>query len=154
MRCPYCQTDNDRVTDTRTTEDGFVVRRKRVCGTCHRKFTTLEKLEESTVRVVKRDQTREPFDREKLRRGIERSCSKRPISSQQIETLVQEIETEVHSGLALEVPTARIGEIVMKYLAQTDEVAYIRFASVYHEFEDSRDFFNAIEQFRSADSSL
>jgi len=154
MRCPFCHLDNDRVIDTRTTEDGFVVRRKRVCGSCHRKFMTLERLEEASVRVVKSDQTREPFDREKIRRGIERACSKRPISSQQIESLVQEIESEVYSSFELEVPTARIGEIVMKFLAQTDEVAYIRFVSVYREFEDVRDFFNAIETFRSADTSI
>jgi transcriptional repressor NrdR len=154
MRCPFCHLDNDRVIDTRATEDGYVVRRKRVCGTCHRKFTTLERLEDSTVRVVKRDQTREPFDREKIRRGIERACSKRPISSEQIESLVQDIETEVHAKFELEVPTSRIGEIVMRHLARTDEVAYIRFASVYREFEDARDFFNAIEAFRPADTSI
>jgi transcriptional repressor NrdR len=150
MRCPFCHVDNDRVIDTRATEDGYVVRRKRVCGSCHRKFMTLERLEEASVRVVKRDQTREPLDREKIRRGIERACSKRPISSQQIESLVQEIETEIHAGYDLEVPTTRIGEIVMRALARTDEVAYIRFASVYREFEDARDFFNAIETFRPA----
>jgi transcriptional repressor NrdR len=154
MRCPFCHLDNDRVIDTRATEDGYVIRRKRVCGSCHRKFTTLERLEEASIRVVKRDQTREPFDREKIRRGIERACSKRPISSQQIETLVQDIEAEVYAGFELEVPTTRIGEIVMRHLARTDEVAYIRFASVYREFEDARDFFNAIEKFRPADSSL
>lgn len=114
---------------------------------------TLERLEEASVRVVKRDQTREPLDREKIRRGIERACSKRPISSQQIETLVQEIETEIYASYDLEVPTTRIGEIVMRNLARTDEVAYIRFASVYREFEDARDFFNAIETFRPAGSS-
>lgn len=154
MRCPFCHLDNDRVIDTRAAEDGYVVRRKRVCGSCHRKFTTLERLEEASIRVVKRDQTREPFDREKIRRGIERACSKRPISSQQIEAIVQDIEIEVYSGFELEVPTSRIGEIVMRQLARTDEVAYIRFASVYREFEDARDFFNAIEAFRPADTSL
>ena len=154
MRCPFCHLDNDRVIDTRAAEDGYVVRRKRVCGSCHRKFTTLEKLEEASVRVVKRDQTREPLDREKIRRGIERACSKRPISSQQIETLVQDIETEIYAGFDLEVPTSRIGEIVMQHLARTDEVAYIRFASVYREFEDAKDFFNAMETFRPADSSF
>jgi transcriptional repressor NrdR len=151
MRCPFCHVDNDRVIDTRATEDGYVVRRKRACGSCHRKFMTLERLEEASVRVVKRDQTREPLDREKIRRGIERACSKRPISSQQIETLVQRIETEIYSSYDLEVPTTRIGEIVMTHLARTDEVAYIRFASVYREFEDARDFFNAIEKFRTVD---
>ncbi len=148
MRCPYCHVDNDRVIDTRAAEEGYVIRRRRVCGSCHRKFTTLERLEEVTIRVVKRDQTREPFDREKIRRGIERACSKRPISSQQIERLVQSIEADVYSMHDLEVDTTRIGEIVMKHLAGADEVAYIRFASVYREFEDAHDFFNAIEAFR------
>ncbi len=152
MRCPYCHHDNDRVIDTRAMEDGFVVRRKRVCGSCHRRFTTLEKLDEANIRVVKRDQSRVPFDREKIRRGIERACSKRPISSQRIELLVQEIEGEIHTQADLEISTAQIGEIVMKHLAKTDDVAYIRFASVYREFNDVRDFFNEIEAFRHADT--
>ncbi len=152
MRCPFCHLDNDRVIDTRATDEGYVIRRKRVCSSCHQKFLTQERLEKDSVRVVKRDQTREPFSREKIRRGIERACSKRPISSQQIEILVQDIETEVYNAFELEVPTSQIGEIVMRQLARTDEVAYIRFASVYREFEDARDFFNAIEAFRAADT--
>jgi len=146
--------DNDRVIDTRTTEEGYVIRRKRVCGSCNQKFVTLEQLEVTSVRVSKRDETREPFDREKVRRGIERACSKRPISTQKIETVVQEIENEVNSLMTSEVSTAQIGEIVMKQLAQLDEVAYVRFCSVYHEFEDVRDFFKAIETFRAADTPI
>ncbi len=148
MRCPFCHVDNDRVVDTRATEDGYVIRRKRVCGSCQRKFITLERLEEASIRVVKRDQSREPLDREKIRRGIERACSKRPVSSPQIEALVQEIESEIYSIYLLEVPAAQIGEIVMRHLAQTDEVAYVRFASVYREFENVSDFISAIEPFR------
>jgi transcriptional repressor NrdR len=147
MRCPFCHADNDRVVDTRAAEDGYVIRRKRVCGSCQRKFMTLERLEETSIRVVKRDQTREPLDREKIRRGIERACSKRPVSSQQIEQLVQEIESEIYSIYLLEVSTEQIGEIVMRHLARTDDVAYIRFASVYREFGNLSDFINLIEPF-------
>jgi transcriptional repressor NrdR len=149
MRCPYCHVDNDRVVDTRATEDGYVIRRKRVCGSCQRKFITLERLEEASIRVVKRDQSREPLDREKIRRGIERACSKRPVSSSQIEMLVQEIETEIYSIYLLELAAAQIGEIVMRHLAKTDDVAYVRFASVYREFDNVSDFISAIEPFRS-----
>lgn len=140
MRCPFCHADNDRVVDTRATEEGYVIRRKRVCGACHRKFMTLERLEETSIRVVKRDQTREPLDREKIRRGIERACSKRPVSGPEIEMLVQEIESEIYSSYLLEVSTEQIGEIVMRQLASTDDVAYIRFASVYRDFGEARDF--------------
>jgi len=148
MRCPFCHADNDRVVDTRAAEDGYVIRRKRVCGTCQRKFITLERLEEAFIRVVKRDQTREPLDREKIRRGIERACSKRPVSSQEIENLVLEIESEIYSSYLLEVSTAQIGEIVMFQLAKADDVAYIRFASVYREFDNVSDFINVIEPLR------
>jgi len=149
MRCPFCHADNDRVVDTRAAEDGYVIRRKRICGSCQRKFITLERLEEASIRVVKRDQTREPLDREKIRRGIERACSKRPVSSQQIEQIVQDIEQEIYSIYLLEVSTEQIGEIVMRNLAKTDDVAYIRFASVYREFDNVSDFINVIEPFRS-----
>lgn len=148
MRCPFCHLDNDRVVDTRAAEEGYVIRRKRVCGSCQRKFTTLERLEEASIRVVKRDQSREPLDREKIRRGIERACSKRPVSSARVELLVQEIEAEIYSIYVLEVPAEQIGEIVMRHLAKTDEVAYVRFASVYREFENVSDFINVIEPFR------
>jgi len=149
MRCPFCHADNDRVVDTRAAEDGYVIRRKRICGSCQRKFITLERLEEACIRVVKRDLTREPLDREKIRRGIERACSKRPVSSQQIEQIVQDIEQEIYSIYLLEVSTEQIGEIVMRNLAKTDDVAYIRFASVYREFDNVSDFINVIEPFRS-----
>lgn len=146
MRCPYCHLDNDRVLDTRAAEGGYVIRRKRVCSSCQRRFTTLEKLEQLNVRVVKREETREPFDREKIRRGIERACSKRPITSDRIERTVQEIEADIHTSFDSEVPAAQIGEIVMKHLAQLDEVAYIRFVSVYRDFDDAQDFVRAISK--------
>lgn len=152
MRCPFCHADHDRVVDTRSIEDGYVVRRRRVCGACQRKFITLERLEEAFIRVVKRDQTREPLDREKIRRGIERACSKRPVSSQQIENLVQEIESEIYAIYLLEVSSEQIGEIVMRHLAKADDVAYVRFASVYQEFENISDFINVIEPLQPSNS--
>lgn len=146
MRCPYCHVDNDRVLETRAAEGGYMVRRKRVCQSCQRRFTTLEKIEQLSIRVVKRDQTREPLDREKIRRGIERACSKRPISSSRIERVVQEVEGEIYSSSDTEVTTSQIGEFVMRHLARLDEVAYIRFASVYREFDDAQDFVRAISK--------
>ncbi len=144
MRCPYCHVDNDRVLDTRAAEGGYMVRRRRVCNNCQRRFATLEKIEQLSIRVVKRDETREPLDREKIRRGIERACSKRQITSEVIERVVQDIEAEIYASYDSEVPARFVGKIVMEHLAKLDEVAYIRFASVYHEFDDAQDFVRAI----------
>ncbi len=146
MRCPYCHVDNDRVLDTRAADGGYMVRRKRICQSCHRRFATLEKIEQLSIRVVKRDQTREPLDREKIRRGIERACSKRPISSSRMERVVQDVEGEIYSNCDNEVTTSQIGEFVMRHLARLDEVAYIRFASVYREFDNTQDFVQAISK--------
>lgn len=144
MRCPYCHEDNDRVVDTRAAEGGYVVRRKRVCSSCNRRFATAEKIEKLSVRLVKTDQTREPLDREKIRRGIERACSKRPISSNQIEQTVQDIEADIYATFDSEVTSSQVGDIVLNHLAKLDEVAYIRFASVYREFDGAQDFIRAI----------
>ncbi|MCG8649357.1 MAG: transcriptional regulator NrdR, partial [Pirellulales bacterium] len=144
MRCPYCHVDNDRVLDTRAAEGGYMVRRKRICSSCQRRFATTEKIEKLSVRVVKTDQTRQPLDREKIRRGIERACSKRPIESDTIERVVQEIEADIYATFDSEVTSAQVGDIVMRHLAKLDEVAYIRFASVYREFDDAQDFVRAI----------
>lgn len=144
MRCPYCHLDNDRVLDTRSAEGGYTVRRKRVCNSCQRRFATAEKIEKLSVRLVKSDQTREPLDREKIRRGIERACSKRPIPSSTIERVVQDIEADIYAQFDSEVSSSQVGDIVMKHLAKLDEVAYIRFASVYREFDDAQDFIRAI----------
>ncbi len=144
MRCPYCHVDNDRVLDTRAAEGGYMVRRKRTCNSCQRRFSTTEKIEKLSVRVVKSDQTREPLDREKIRRGIERACSKRSIPSATIERVVQDIETDIYTDYESEVTSAQVGDIVMRHLTHLDEVAYIRFASVYREFDDAQDFIQAI----------
>ena len=144
MRCPYCHVDNDRVLDTRAAEGGYMVRRKRICNSCQRRFATTEKIEKLSVRVVKSDQTREPLDREKIRRGIERACSKRSIPSATIERVVQDIETDIYRHYESEVTSAQVGDIVMQHLTDLDQVAYIRFASVYREFDDAQDFIQAI----------
>ncbi len=144
MRCPYCHVDNDRVLDTRAAEGGYMVRRKRICNSCQRRFATTEKIEKLSVRVVKSDQTREPLDREKIRRGIERACSKRSIPSATIERVVQDIETDIYTNYESEVTSAQVGDIVMQHLTGLDQVAYIRFASVYREFDGAQDFIQAI----------
>ncbi|TWT70350.1 transcriptional regulator NrdR [Crateriforma conspicua] len=146
MRCPFCHVDNDRVVDTRSVDDGYQVRRKRVCSNCHRRFVTLETMQQLGVRVVKREQTREPFDREKIRRGIERACSKRPITSSRIEKCVQGIEADIYASFDSEIPAEKIGDIVLAHLADLDPVAFIRFASVYREFDDADDFLQAISE--------
>ena len=144
MRCPFCHLDEDRVLDTRTAEGGYMIRRKRVCTNCNRRFGTVEKIEQLTLRVVKRDETREPLDREKIRRGIERACSKRSVPSDKIEQAVQSIESQIYNDYETEIPAKDVGKIVMEHLVKLDEVAYIRFASVYQEFHTADDFIREV----------
>ncbi len=144
MRCPFCHSDNDKVLDSRSAEAGYRVRRKRVCQECGRRFVTMEHIEALNVRVVKSDETREPFDREKIRRGIERACSKRSVASETIEATVQQIEAAIYAEFDFEIPAQKIGEVVLRFLADVDEVAYIRFASVYREFSGATDFLRII----------
>ncbi|MEO1528739.1 MAG: transcriptional regulator NrdR [Planctomycetota bacterium] len=144
MRCPFCHVDADRVMDTRAAEGGYLIRRRRICSNCNRRFVTVEKIEQLTLRIVKRHETREPFDREKIRVGIERACSKRPITSERIEQLVQSIEAEIYNDYETEIPARDVGQIVMQHLAKLDEVAYIRFASVYQEFHSAEDFIREV----------
>ena len=140
MKCPYCQCDNDRVMDTRSGEEGYVVRRRRMCCNCNKRFTTYERVESISIRVKKRDGSRVPFDREKLRRGLDRACWKRPITDAQISSLIAEVETEIDTMFTTEVESQFIGEIVMGLLRKLDQVAYVRFASVYLHFQDAQDF--------------
>jgi len=140
MRCPYCDADNDRVLDSRASEDGRSIRRRRICNHCHRRFTTYERVEESTIAVIKKGSVREPFSREKISRGLERACWKRPISAEQIRKIVSMVEAEIYQEYEDEVPSEAIGEIVMRHLVELDQVAYVRFASVYREFKDLNDF--------------
>ena len=148
MRCPFCKVDNDKVVDSRSSSEGAVVRRRRECLACGKRFTTYERVEETALRVIKKDGSRVPFDRQKIRHGIERACEKRPVDSKQIESVVQSIEDEVSKKYEREVPTRVIGELVMEKLKHIDTVAYVRFASVYREFKDTSDFLAAIEGVR------
>ena len=140
MKCPYCRADNDRVVDTRVAEDGFMIKRRRYCNVCNRRFTTYERIEVTNIRVVKRDGTRVPFDREKLRKGVERACWKRPVSEGQISALIARVETKIENDGENEIDTDYIGENVLACLRELDEVAYVRFASVYRKFDSVDDF--------------
>jgi transcriptional repressor NrdR len=140
MKCPSCQTDNDRVIDTRLSEDGLAIRRRRECLACRRRYTTYERLEGTTIKIVKKDGTREPFDRVKIKRGLEKACWKRPISDAQLETLISALENDLESHFGPEIPSRELGEMVMCRLRDLDQVAYVRFASVYREFKDAQDF--------------
>ena len=145
MRCPFCQTDNDRVLDSRSSEEGYAIRRRRECMQCKRRYTTYERLEELAIKVVKKDGIREPFSREKIRRGLARACWKRPLSDDQIDTVVAEIESDVYANFESEIETQELGGMVMEHLGRLDQVAYVRFASVYREFKDVHDFVDELE---------
>jgi transcriptional repressor NrdR len=145
MKCPFCREDNDRVLDTRASQDGYSIRRRRECLGCKRRYTTYEQIEELHIRVIKKDGTRVPFDREKIRIGLEKACWKRPVSSEQIEAIVAHVENEIYSQNEPEVESQALGEIVMQQLRLLDQVAFVRFASVYREFEDVRDFVEELE---------
>ena len=140
MKCPFCRVDHDRVTDSRACEDGFAIRRRRQCLNCKRRYRTTERLEEMVIKVVKKGGEREPFSREKIRAGLAKACWKRPISDEQIGTIVSAVETEIYGNFDTEVESRYVGELVMQHLGTLDQVAYVRFASVYREFKDVRDF--------------
>ncbi len=145
MKCPFCGKDNTKVIDSRPTEDSSI-RRRRQCDECGKRFTTYEKVETMPVIVIKKDNNREPYDREKLVAGIVRSCHKRPVSLGQINAMVDEIETQIFNTGEKEIPTTTIGMIVMDKLKNLDEVAYVRFASVYREFKDVNTFMDEIKK--------
>jgi transcriptional repressor NrdR len=140
MKCPFCQADHDRVMDSRACEEGFAIRRRRQCQACRRRFTTYERIERTTVKVVKKDGARVPFDRNKLKIGLEKACWKRPIPEARLERIVAEIENYVETHFESEVESRHLGELVMERLRELDQVAYVRFASVYRQFEDVHDF--------------
>lgn len=145
MRCPFCRVDNDRVIDSRTSDDGLSIRRRRECLSCKRRYTTYERLEELNLKVVKKNGEREPYSREKLRTGIAKACWKRPISDEQIDSIIAAIESEAYGTFESEVESRILGEQVMQQLAAIDQVAYVRFASVYREFKDVRDFVEELQ---------
>ncbi len=145
MRCPYCRLDNDRVCDSRACEDGYTIRRRRQCVNCHRRYTTYERLEEVAIKVIKKDGNRVPFDRTKIKAGLEKACWKRPISEDQLQAAVSAIERQVYDRLDNEIETRELGEIVIEQLRKLDQVAYVRFASVYRQFKDAHDFVEELE---------
>ena len=145
MKCPYCGKENTRVIDSRPTDDSSI-RRRRQCDECGKRFTTYEKVETLPLIVVKKDNNREPYDREKIVAGIVRSCHKRPISMKQINDMVDDIEGQRFNMEEKEIPTTTIGSIVMDKLKDLDEVAYVRFASVYREFKDVNTFMDEIKK--------
>ncbi|NJK27380.1 MAG: transcriptional repressor NrdR [Coleofasciculaceae cyanobacterium SM2_3_26] len=146
MRCPLCQHTDSRVLESRSSENGQSVRRRRECLRCSRRFTTYERIEYVSITVQKRDGSRESFDRSKLLRGIARACEKTGIPTSRLETLVDEIEVELQQLAAPEIASSQIGECVLKYLRPLSEVAYVRFASVYRQFQGIRDFAETLNQ--------
>ena len=145
MRCPYCKTDDDRVIDSRASSDGFAIRRRRHCASCGRRYTTYERAEATPLRVVKKDGDRVEFDRNKILTGILRACEKRPVSADQIEELVDRVERQCMEAFDKEVPSKVIGNLIMQELRQLDQVAYVRFASVYREFKDVTQFLDELK---------
>ena len=136
MRCLYCGNLESKVVDSRSTDDGTAIRRRRECLNCGRRFTTYEKIDSVPIIVVKKDGSRQPYDREKLQRGIMNACASRPVSIDMVDHMLDEIETTVHNSLEREVSSVKIGEMVMDRLRKIDEVSYVRFASVYKQFKD------------------
>ena len=146
VKCPYCSFEESRVIDSRSADDGERIRRRRECLGCGKRFTTHEIIETVPIIVVKRDKSREVFDRNKLTAGILRACEKRPVSIQQIETMVNTIESKIQSALEREITTAQIGELAMEEIKKVDEVSYVRFASVYRQFKDINTFMEELNK--------
>jgi len=146
MKCPFCGFEDSRVIDSRPTDEGSRIRRRRECPQCAKRFTTYEIVESLPIVVVKKDRSREPFDRNKVLSGLLRACEKRPVSLERLERAVDEIESQIQNSLEREVSTSKIGEYVMEQLMRIDDVAYIRFASVYRQFKDIKSFHEAIRK--------
>ena len=150
MKCPFCGEENTKVIDSRPADDNSSIRRRRKCEKCEKRFTTYEKLETIPLVVIKKDDIREPYDRSKIEKGVFRSCTKRPISVSQINELVDSVENAVFNLGEKEVPSSKIGEILMDKLQDLDQVAYVRFASVYREFKDVGTFVDEIKKLLEA----
>lgn len=146
MKCPFCGEENTKVIDSRPADDNSSIRRRRQCEKCDKRFTTYEKLETIPLVVIKKDMTREPYDRSKIERGLFRSCTKLPISIDQINQVADSVETEIFNLEKKEVPSQYIGEVVMERLKDLDPVAYVRFASIYREFKDVNTFMDEIKK--------
>ena len=146
MKCPYCAYQESKVVDSRHSDDGTSIRRRRECLSCNRRFTTYETVESLPIIVVKRDSSRQSFDRNKIMNGMIRACEKRPVTTQDLESAVQDIESIIQNSLEREVTTEYIGELVMERLKALDEVAYVRFASVYRQFKDIHSFMQELNK--------
>ena len=146
MKCPFCSHENTRVIDSRPAEENNSIRRRRQCDACGRRFTTYEKVETIPLMVIKKDNNREPYDRSKIESGMIRACHKRPVSTSAINAAVESIEAQIFTAEEKEVRSSMIGELVMEQLKELDEVAYVRFASVYREFRDVNTFLEELEK--------
>lgn len=146
MKCPFCGEENTKVIDSRPADDNSSIRRRRKCEKCGKRFTTYEKLETIPLVVIKKDEAREPYDRAKIENGVFRSCIKRPIPVDQINDLIDSVESTVFNLGEKEVPSSKIGELIMDHLQELDPVAYVRFASVYREFKDVNTFMDEIKK--------
>ena len=147
MRCPFCKENRDKVVDSRSSDAGRIIRRRRQCLACKKRFTTYEKIGESfKLYVVKKDDSRVPYDREKIIAGLQKACYKRPVSAEQIQQIADKVEEEVFRSFDKEVSSAFVGESVMKHLRVIDKVAYIRFASVYRDFQDAGELIDEVSQ--------
>lgn len=146
MKCPYCMNPDTRVIDSRPAEDGSSIRRRRSCDVCGKRFTTYEKVETIPLIIIKKDNNREQYNRGKIESGVLRACYKRPVSAEDIQRTVNNIETQIFSLEEKEIPSSTIGEIVMEELKDLDEVAYVRFASVYREFKDVNTFMDELKK--------
>ncbi len=144
MRCPFCGADHDRVADSRASDDGEAIRRRRECLACHQRFTTYERIERVILKVVKKGGGRVPFDRNRLKQGLERACWKRPVTDSQLEEIVADVENLIETRFDGEVESHFLGELAMRHLRELDQVAYVRFASVYREFKDVHDFIDEL----------
>ena len=146
MKCPFCSSENTRVIDSRPADDNSSIRRRRMCDDCGKRFTTYEKVETIPLIVIKKDNTREQYDRSKIEGDVLRACHKRPISVNEINQLVDDVETEIFNREEKEIPSSMIGEIVMDHLKDLEAVAYVRFASVYREFKDVNTFMSELKK--------
>ncbi len=146
MRCMYCNHDESKVVDSRPTEDGWAIRRRRECINCGKRFTTYEKIENPMILVVKKDGERQPFDTAKIKSGLIKACEKRPVSAQEIDDIVSNVEKMVYNSLDQEITSHDIGEKIMEELKNLDQVAYVRFASVYRHFKDINSFKNELNE--------
>jgi len=146
MRCPYCNSIESKVIDSRPAEEYTIIRRRRECLKCGKRFTTYEKVEQIPLMVIKKDGRREPFNVDKIKNGIVKACEKRPVSMDDIENITAKIEKQVYADIKNEITSNEIGEIVMKYLKELDEVAYVRFASVYRQFRDVNTFMDELKK--------